>query len=97
VHDFETAYAAYDEFQAHMEHFWCLKWLLQERVEIAGATVVRENLVKLDGLPLYTRVPSLPSLAPGSGVELAVTEVDLIGATLKCGFRASREPPTGAE
>ncbi len=97
VNDFETAYAAYDEFQARMERFWCLKWLLQERVEIAGATVVRENLVKVDGLPLYTRVPSLPSLAPGSGVELAVTEVDLIDATLKCVFRVPREPLMGTE
>jgi exoribonuclease-2 len=87
VHDFEATYAAYDEFQGRMERYWCLRWLLQEKVEIAAAQVVRDNLIKFERLPLYVKVPSLPPLAAGTPVEVAVTAIDLVDAEVQCLFR----------
>jgi exoribonuclease-2 len=87
MRDFEVTYAAYDEFQRKMEHYWCLRWLLQEDVQRAAAEIVRDNLVKFVGLPLFVRVPSLPDLAPGSPVELEISEVDLIDTHIRCVYK----------
>jgi exoribonuclease-2 len=84
---FEVAYARYDEHQRAMETYWTLRWLLQEGLKTLDAAVLRENVVRVDGLPLVTRVSSLPALEPGSRVRLEVTNVDLIERTLGCMYR----------
>jgi exoribonuclease-2 len=87
MRDFEATYAAYDEFQRQMEYYWCLRWLVQEGTEVASAEVVRENLVRIVGAPLYVRVPSLPDLPPGTPVEVEVAGVDLIDTHLRCVYK----------
>ena len=75
---FEVAYARYDEHQRALETYWALRWLVQENAKEITGTVLRENLIRLDGLPLAVRVPSLPPLDSDTPVRLAVDEVDLI-------------------
>ena len=70
-----------------MEHYWCLRWIAQEQVAQIGATVLRENLVRFDGLPLVLRVPSLPALDAGTRVRLALEPPDLIGRTMACAWQ----------
>jgi exoribonuclease-2 len=78
LHDFEIAYDTYAEFQRNMERYWCLRWLLQEGITRTGAEVFRENLVKIDRIPLIVRVGALPELATGSKVELRISDIDLL-------------------
>jgi exoribonuclease-2 len=91
LRDFEITYAAYDEFQRHMEHYWCLRWLVQESVSLARTTVVRDNLVKFADLPLYVRVPSLPDLEPGDEAMVEVEEVDLIDTQVRCVYKKAQQ------
>lgn len=84
---FEVTYARYDEHQRAMENYWALRWLLQEEVRSIPAIVLRENLVRLEGVPLVVRVPSLPALDPGTRVRLEVQGVDLLERTLSCLYK----------
>ncbi|HLX81493.1 MAG TPA: RNB domain-containing ribonuclease [Burkholderiales bacterium] len=86
---FEVTTARYDEYQRLMEQYWCLRWLSQEGVAESEGTVLRENLVRFDRLPLAVRVPSLPELEPGTRVRLAVEPPDLIERTVACSWKAT--------
>lgn len=87
MRDFELAYDAYAEFQRNMERYWCLRWLLQESRSTVLATVLRENLVRFDDLPITARVPSVPEVPPDTTVELELSSIDLLELTLHCEFR----------
>ena len=84
--DFEAAYEAYAEHQRALERYWCLKFLLQEGVETAEAAIVRDEMVRIDGLPLVCRAIGLPSSAPGERVRVAFGEVDLWEAHVLCRY-----------
>jgi exoribonuclease-2 len=86
VADFDATYSAYAEFQRQMEFYWCLRWLQQERIEETTAFVLRENLVRFEHVPIFTRVADLPSMAPGARVRLGVGAIDLFAATLECRY-----------
>jgi len=85
---FELTAARYDEHQRAMETYWSLRWLLQEEVRELEGVVLRENVVRLDGLPLVLRVPSVPDTAgTGARVRLVVRGVDLLERTVDLAYR----------
>ncbi|MEP7061329.1 MAG: RNB domain-containing ribonuclease [Betaproteobacteria bacterium] len=84
--DFEATYSQYAEFQDRMEHYWCLRWLLQEGIAETTATVVRDNLVRFDRVPLWTRLADLPAQPVDSVVRIGIGRIDLLAATVECRF-----------
>jgi exoribonuclease-2 len=84
---FEVTYARYDEHQRTMENYWCLRWLLQEQVSSTNAVVLRENMVRLDGLPLAVRAASLPALDAGTRVRIELSKIDLLERSVACTYR----------
>lgn len=93
MRDFELTYAAYDEFQRQMEHYWCLRWIDQKGMREATAEVVRDKLLRFTNLPLYLRVSSLPELPPGTLVEVQIEEVDLIDSQIRCLYKKALPSP----
>jgi exoribonuclease II len=92
MRDFELASDAYTEFQRTMERYWCLRWLLQEGIGISAAEVIRDNLVKIDCIPLIARVASLPILEPGVKVKLNISDIDLLELTFHAEFIGPKPP-----
>jgi len=84
---YEVTHARYDEHQRAMETYWCLRWLLQEKSTSTEALVLREGVVRVGGLPLTLRVPSLPDLEPGTRVRLELGEIDLVERSVACVYR----------
>ncbi|PSJ79649.1 ribonuclease catalytic domain-containing protein [Neisseria iguanae] len=77
LRDFDTAYSAYADFQRQMEAYWSLVYLEQQGTKTLTATVLKEDLVRIEGLPLVTRAAGIPfDILPKSQVLLNITGLD---------------------
>lgn len=93
VREFELAYDAYNDFQRRLERYWMLRWLIQENVSEVTASVIREDLVRFDSLPMVTRAPSVAGIAPGSKVRLAISDIDLLDISFHAEYRETLDTP----
>ncbi len=93
MRDFELTYAAYAEFQRQMERYWCLRWLRQHQLGKVEAKVIRDNLVRLEAIPLVFRAPSMPLQMPGSRVRLMVEHSDLLDVEVEARFVETLSEP----
>ena len=60
-----------------MEAYWSLVYLEQQQIREVRAQVLREDLVRVDGLPLVARTTGIPlEIAPRSLIQAAVTALD---------------------
>ena len=86
VRDFELAYDAYNEFQRKMERYWVLRWFEQEAITEITASVIREDLVRFEDVPLVTRIGGLPPLEAGQRIRLKLVRLDFLGVELTAEF-----------
>ncbi|NMF91048.1 ribonuclease catalytic domain-containing protein [Aromatoleum petrolei] len=97
LRDFDVTYAAYADFQRQMERYWCLRWLRQQPGIAIDGKVLRDNLVRLDAIPLMVKVPSLPVMLPGTRVRLTIEHSDLLDVDISARFVEMLAEPDPAD
>lgn len=83
---FEAQYVAWNDFQNNMERFWCLRWLQQQQITRCTATVLKEDLIRLNNAPLVARLAGLPQLGRGQQIELHITGADELALELEARY-----------
>jgi len=96
VQGFDDQYSAYADHQRRMEYFWCLRWLKQENKKQVAASVVKDDLVRLDEIPLMLHVPGLGVHARGTKVMLEVMSLDELTVEASCRLLHVIDAPTAA-
>lgn len=83
VSAFDAAYSAYNDFQQTMERYWCLRWLGQEQVKQTEAVVLKDDVLRLNDVPLVIRLPGMPQVARGVQVKLDIVRWDEVDLSLE--------------
>jgi exoribonuclease II len=80
---FDAAYTAYNQFQNGMERYWTLHYLRQNAITELTASLVKDNLVRADDLPLVLPVLGAEGLARGARVRVRLGAIDDISLDVK--------------
>lgn len=91
VNSFDVTYKAYAEFQQNMERYWCLRWIQQKGVRKFNGVVVKDELVRLEEIPLFVRLVGVTSPGRGVQVEVELDEVDELTLTVSCKLLALKQ------
>jgi exoribonuclease-2 len=78
ISSFDAAYSAYNGYQSAMERFWTLRYLQQQdRTELV-ASLVKDNLVRAEDIPLVLPVVGAHGLPRNARVRVKLGAMDLI-------------------
>ncbi|HEU0229796.1 MAG TPA: ribonuclease catalytic domain-containing protein [Burkholderiaceae bacterium] len=83
---FDSQYAIWGDYQTAMERYWCMRWLQQQGLRRVRATVIRDDLARLDCAPLVTRVSALPALERGQAITLDISGYDELNLEMDCRY-----------
>ena len=89
---FDITYDAYNEFQRNLERYWCLRYFEQEGISQFDGAMIRDELVRANGLPLVVKLAKNPELPPKTPVRVQVGELNYWDVS---GEFSRVEPPDG--
>jgi exoribonuclease-2 len=93
ISGFETAYAAYSQFQNGLERYWTLRHLEQAGLTELDAVVMKDGLVRANNLPLVLRAAGCESLPRGARVSVRVGGIDLLQLDAHAGLVTRLDAP----
>jgi exoribonuclease-2 len=83
ISSFDAAYSAYNSHQNAMERFWTLQYIRQNQITELIGTVIKDNLVRTETLPLVLPALGAQTLARGVRVRVQLGSIDLIALDVK--------------
>ena len=78
ISSFDSAYSAYNGYQAGIERYWTLKYLQQNGIGEITASAFKDNLVRADELPLVLSAMGAQGLPRGARVRVKLGDIDEI-------------------
>jgi len=82
VSAFDSAYAAYADFQSTMERYWCLRWLAQHEIRHVDAVLLKDEVLRLVDIPLV--IPMTGVKHPrGTQLKLEIIAWDEVDLSLQ--------------
>ena len=69
---FDVTYDAYNDFQRNLERYWCLRYFEQEGISQFDGAIIRDELVRANGLPLVVKLTKNPALPPKTSVQVQI-------------------------
>jgi exoribonuclease-2 len=94
---FDAAYSAYNGYQASIERYWTLRYVQQQGLTELTATVIKDNLVRADELPLVLGAMGAQGLPRGAHVRVKLGEVDEISLDLFSSVIERLDSPADAQ
>lgn len=83
---FDTVIQQWRNFQDTVERFWALRWLQQQNITVSEATVIRDDLVRLNIAPLTVVVEGMPNYERGTIVNIKIDAINLLKLNTKSSF-----------
>jgi len=94
---FDAAYGAYNDFQRGMERYWTLKYIEQNGITELDVTLIKEQLVRAETLPLVMPVMGADGWPRGAQARVRLGRIDLLALDVSATVIARLDNPDSAD